>query len=138
MSFRSGINWLRCRNVTGTRDIGISSDLSLREYARSIAGSGQFVLNGNVFSGTSFFEPPNQFTFIRIENLNHSTEFPATRVQDLAPLTMLEADWDSIQLNSSQMTELLNGNWLINIGSIGVPEGEIRGQLQLVPKPSVW
>ena len=41
----------------------------------------------------------------------------------------------SVTLNPTQIAQLNNGDWYVNIHSVNFPVGEIRGQITAVPEP---
>jgi hypothetical protein len=43
---------------------------------------------------------------------------------------------NNVNVSASQIADLMNGFWYINVTSSGFPDGEIRGQIQPVPEPS--
>ena len=44
----------------------------------------------------------------------------------------------SFTLTPQQLSDLENGLWYVNVLTSAYPDGEIRGQIVLVPEPSTW
>jgi len=44
----------------------------------------------------------------------------------------------TLTLSAGQKDELLAGLWYVNLPSAYYPNGELRGQIQLVPEPATW
>src|ERR1051325_1549226 len=104
--------------------------------AEEYTGTGQFVLDGSLFSGTLVYSPLDGQSFTRIENSAGLPLFTPTQDIGLPPEIANQATWSNLQLTDVEVSELLAGEWRINIGSVDYPGGALRGQIAVVPEPS--
>ena len=113
----------------------------------SLDGFGQFTLNGSTFSGGVLVRPSESpVTGVRI----HGPAAPGAEANSFYTLaTGLWIAPDHITgdpggqgydanliITEAQRAELMAGLWYINVTTEAFPEGEIRGQIILVPEPS--
>jgi len=98
----------------------------------------QFSLSGRVLTGTATYMIPSDTTFIRIENTARTTIFAPTSIVSLAPITAWEATWNDLQLTDTQVNELMQGLWQVDVGGGSYPNGALIGQLEIVPEPSTF
>jgi hypothetical protein len=99
------------------------------------SSSGRFSLEDNILNGTLIYTGINRQSFTRIENSLGGTLFTPTEHFSLAPIPAEQANWLNLQLNASQVNELVRNEWRINIGSVDYPDGALRGQIIAVPEP---
>lgn len=104
---------------------------------------GPFYLLGNLFSGDVGFttEGTSGGMLLAIRDAAGSVIFPADRIQweDVgAPFAFGYAFWDERPLTVGQIDDLMAGNWYLVMSNNEYPNGELRGQLQLVPEPSIF
>jgi len=78
-----------------------------------------FDLGGPVFHSVSQFGPPPYYAFF---SSAIGSGFGA------GPFT----------LTDSQINDLINGLWYVNVTSSSFPNGQLRGQILEVPEPSTW
>jgi hypothetical protein len=106
-----GDAWL---NLTGDELSG-----NIRFSTRSVATSAQILdSSGAIILETTTFEFP----------------FP----DSTSPGAVVDATWSSITLSDAQVQEIKTGQWSSVVPTLLFPNGEIFGQLQLVPEPSTW
>ena len=99
-------------------------------------GNGQFTLNGSILNGTLTYTRLGDETFDRIEDSSGLPLFSLTQDIGLEGEAANLATWFDIQLTDTQTSELLRGEWRINIGTAEYPNGALRGQITVVPEPN--
>ena len=101
---------------------------------------GQFFLTGSLFKGDiGWASTSSGGTLFAIRDPAGAMIFPADRIQteDVGgPFAFGYAFWDERSLSDPQITELTAGDWYLVMSNNEFPNGEVRGQLQLIPEPS--
>jgi len=110
-----------------------------------LTGFGRMTLDGNIFTASVFLVPPSSTTggFINgpagpgstapmIFDLGEPSFVPVV----IPPDQSGQEYFISINLTSTQISQLMGGQWYVNITSAALPDGEIRGQIIPVPEPS--
>jgi hypothetical protein len=115
----------------------------------TMSGSGYFDLTGNTFNyGISFSAPAGEITNVAIHG-PAGPGFTAPIVFDLGAASPVINPPPGIfsgvsgtinNLTSAQIDDLFAGLWYVNVytASGNFPDGEIRGQIMLVPEPSTY
>jgi hypothetical protein len=102
---------------------------------------GPFYLTGNMFRGDIGFTTQSTAggMLLAIRDTGGAVLFTSDRIewQDTdAPFGFGFAFWDERPLTGAQIDDLMAGNWYLVMSNDAYPNGELRGQLQLVPEPS--
>lgn len=112
------------------------------------SGQGTFTLDGSLFAGGVTFALGNPPTGTSI----HGPALPgnnANALFDMRGPTFVAPDpvsgdpgglfYDvNRTLTASEISDLSAGLWYVNVRSDSFPNGDIRGQIVLVPEPSTW
>ena len=98
--------------------------------------------NDNVTGAHIHFAPPQSNGGVVFGFIRPDSDLNGDLVIDPAAGTIFSA-WDLNEGNGTtlgaQLTNLLNGNLYINVHTLAVPGGEIRGQINVVPIPAaLW
>src|SRR5688500_18020338 len=106
------------------------------------SAGGTFSLAGSLFSGEISFITRSTAggMLLAIRDSGGAVQFASDRIEweDVgAPFGFGFAFWDERSLSSAQGDDLMAGNWYLVMSNDAFPNGELRGQLQLVPEPSV-
>jgi hypothetical protein len=108
-------------------------------------GEGRFTLQGNIFGGSVIYWADMAGHSAQIQTRSGEPVLPATRITPVgdggnpissSPWAQDEAIWDPVALNNAQLSDLLAGQWLVNVTINEASQRIIQGQLQIVPEPS--
>jgi hypothetical protein len=136
-------------HAQGTFDFSVllSGGQQVPPNASPYTGSGTLTLQGTTLNYSIGMPAP---FFVPAAARVHGPALPgetAAPVFDLGPGTIFDpgpgtpgslAYLGSRELTQPQISDLLAGLWYVNLASETFPNGELRGQITLVPEPSAW
>jgi hypothetical protein len=106
-----------------------------------------FKLEGSQFQGHVFLEDPYPFavTSMALFRANSVTEF-GTSIAPFVPTGRVDGENGvgsgtqfsvDLVLSPNQIDDLLGGFFFVNVGTQAFPNGEVRGQIVMIPEPAV-